>query len=479
MFEYGNLIGGQWKTAGIPTFQTRDPARPSEVAGVYHPADAQLVEEALICARRAQRNWGSLPAAERLQAVERYIAAVEAGSEELAAAITAEQGKTLKEARAEVAKGCAEARYMLGHVMQTMGLQPAVALRKNMHNFVMRRPRGVIVAISPWNFPVMTPLRKIIPAMAFGNAVILKASEFTPAASCLLGAIGQDLLPEALLQVVHGGAALGSQLVSHKLVNGVSFTGSVAVGKKILSATGANLAATALELGGKNAAVVHDSDDLDACVQQITQAAFMCSGQRCTAISRVLVHAPLADDVVERLARRAQALVAGDGRRTDVDLGPITHAQQLQQIESMVADGLAQGARLVTGGKRLSPQGCEDGLFYAPTILADVRPHMNVAREEIFGPVISVIEYQDVDEAFAILNDVDYGLTASLFTHDSRIIARFMNECETGMLHVNHGTVPDSHMPFGGIKASGLGAYSVGPSAAAFFTTEHSIYVGN
>lgn len=479
MHEFSNLIAGQWKSAGEETFQTRNPARPTQIVGIYHPANAQLIDEAVASAGSAKRAWASVPAAERVNQVERYIASVEAATEELAASITAEQGKTLKEARAEVAKGCAEARYMLGHVMHGMGMQPLASARKNVHNFVMRRARGVIVAISPWNFPVMTPLRKIIPAIAYGNAAILKASEFTPAASCLLGRLSLDILPPGLLQVVHGGAAVGAHLVGHRGVNGVSFTGSVGVGKKILSATGNNLAATALELGGKNAAVVNDSDDLENCLQQITHAAFMCSGQRCTAISRVLVHASFKSEVVEGLARRAQALVTAEGTAAQADIGPITHAQQLAQIESMVAEGLSQGAKLVTGGQRLSPAGCEGGYFYAPTVLSDVRPWMNVAREEIFGPVISVIEYQDADEAFAILNDVDYGLTASLFSNDARLIARFMDECETGMLHVNHGTVPDSHMPFGGIKASGLGACSVGPGAAAFFTTEHAIYVGH
>jgi alpha-ketoglutaric semialdehyde dehydrogenase len=474
---YGNLIGGVWRDTASG-FKTFNPARPAQVVGRYSLADASLVADAVAAATQAQREWARLPAAQRCEALARYIDRIEARKEDLARAITAEQGKSLVESRGEVAKACAESRFMLQHVMAGVGTRHVPSLRPGVRNLVMRRPRGVIVAITPWNFPVMTPMRKIAPALGFGNAVIVKASEFTPAAVCLLGELASGVLADGLLQVIHGGADVGGALVAHGGVHGVTFTGSVATGRRIVAATAANLAAVSLELGGKNAAVIHDAADLDACLDQVTNAALMCSGQRCTAISRVLVRRGLHANVAAGLARRASAMRLGDGAEAATQLGPMTHRAQLEQVKAAVRQAREDGAEVLCGGTEVAIEGCPGGYFYAPTVLDGVRADSAAAREEIFGPVISLIAYDTLDEAMAILNGVDHGLTAAFFSNDAKAIARFVDECQTGMLHVNHGTVPDSHMPFGGIKASGVGAYSVGPSAADFYTTEHSVYLG-
>jgi len=476
-YAYGNLVAGAWVDAGA-AFRTADPARPAQTAGRYALADAALVEQAVAAAAGAWRQWRSATVAERCARLANYIDAIEARREDLALAITAEQGKTLAESRAEVDKACAESRYMLQHAMAEGGTRHAASLRPGVRNLVARRGRGVIVAITPWNFPVMTPMRKIAPALAFGNAIIVKPSEFTPAAACLLGELAAQALPAGLVQIVHGGAEIGGALVGHPGVAGVTFTGSVATGRRIVAATSNNLAEVSLELGGKNAAVIHDADDLDTCLDQVAQAAMMCSGQRCTAVSRVLVRHGLHARVAEGLARRMQGMRLGDGRDPAVRLGPMTHQGQLDHVRRAVEQARRDGAVVLTGGQDARVEGCEGGYFYAPTLLDRVRPDTAAAREEIFGPVVSLIEYDTLDEAIGILNGVDYGLTAAFFSNDARAIARFVDECETGMLHVNHGTVPDSHMPFGGIKASGVGAYSVGPGAAAFYTTEHSVYLG-
>ncbi len=477
-YIFGNLVGGRWlKTPS--NFETVNPARPAQQVGFYWTADIAMVEHAVAAASEAQRAWSRLPAAQRCETLTRYIDAIEANKERLAQAITDEQGKTLAESRGEVAKACAESRFMLQHVMSAEGTRHVPALRKDVRNIVIRRPRGVIVAITPWNFPVMTPMRKIAPALGYGNAVIIKASEFTPAAACMLGELATGILPDGLLQVLHGGAEVGNALVSHERVQGVTFTGSVGTGKRIIAATANNLAEVSLELGGKNAAVIHDAADLDGCLDQVASAALMCSGQRCTAVSRVLVQRDLRERVVEGLAQRAKALRLGDGADAASQLGPVTHRAQLEHVQAALRLAIEEGAKVVTGGGQVEPEGCEGGYFFAPTVLDNVSPQSAAACEEIFGPVISVVAYETLDEAIAILNSVAYGLTAAFFSNDARAIARFVDECETGMLHVNHGTVPDSHMPFGGIKASGVGAYSVGPSAAAFYTTEHSVYLGN
>jgi aldehyde dehydrogenase (NAD+) len=475
-YNFTNLVGGQWTPADSQHFRTLNPARPSEVVGNYSTAGKALVAAACEVAATAQSAWRRLPATERIAIVERFLAAVAQRQEDIALAITREQGKPLTEARAETVKSLAEARAMASHVLRT-GSDATASARPGFRNFITRRPRGVIAAITPWNFPILTPMRKITPALLFGNAIILKPSEFTPAAACLAADAGRGILPDGLLQIVQGGAEVGEVLIRQPRISGITFTGSVRTGRAIYAAGADTLAELSLELGGKNAAVINDTGDLDACLDQVSGAAFQCAGQRCTAISRVIVAAGLADDVTAGLAERARRFVLGDGAAEGTTMGPLTNTAQLERVAHMVRSGIDEGAKLVTGGGPVTVQGLEGGYFHAPTILADVRPHMSVAREEIFGPVISVLTYRSTDEAFAILNDVDYGLTSALFSNDLAVVQRFIEESESGMLHVNHGTIPDNHMPFGGVKDSGVGAYSVGPSTAHFYTTEHSIYL--
>lgn len=473
-YEYGSLIGDAHESGG-PRFITSNPARPGQKVGSYACADAAAVDRALGIARRAQRGWSEVPAIERAVLLLRLVEGVEKRADDLARAITLEQGKPLAEARGEVMKACAEARAMAARAFDAQGSLLS-SPRPGYRIGVMRRPRGVIAAITPWNFPILTPMRKIAPALVFGNAVILKPSEFTPAAACLLASAARDVLPAGVFQLVLGQAETAAALVGGRGVDGITFTGSVATGRKIQVAAATSLAELSFELGGKNAAVIHDTDDLEETLDHVVGAAFMCAGQRCTAISRVLVQRGLYDRAQEALARKVGALVVGDGMGAGVQLGPLTHERHYESVQAMVQSGIDQGARVLAGAKRLSLPGLESGYFYAPTVLADVRPDMTVAREEIFGPVLSVLAYESLDEGLAILNDVDYGLTSAFFSNDARAVERFVNESQNGMLHVNHGTVPDNHAPFGGIKHSGVGAYSVGASAANFYTTEHTVY---
>jgi len=254
-------------------------------------------------------------------------------------------------------------------------------------------------------------------------------------------------------------------------------TGSTATGQLLAEQAGRRLIGFSAELGGKNAVVINDVDDLDSCLDQVAGAAFMCAGQRCTAISRVIVAEALRPTVEAGLVKRAEAQKQGDGREVGVTIGPLTNKAQFARVQSMVKMGAAEGATLLTGGKPSVADPDKEGYFFAPTIMSSISPDMRVAREEIFGPVIGISPYATLDEAFDILNNVEYGLTSSLFSKDFGVIQRFVAESESGMLHVNHGTIPDNHMPFGGIKNSGVGAYSVGASAANFYTTEHSVYL--
>ncbi len=475
-YQFDNLIAGQWRDSGRERFTTANPARPDEQIGSYSPAVPELLQEAGAAALGARANWGRVPAIERVRIVERFLGALSERAEEIACSITLEQGKPLAEARGETAKSLDEARTMAGHLLHAGG-EVLPSARPGFRNMITRRSRGVIAAITPWNFPILTPMRKIAPALLYGNAIILKPSEFTPATACLIGDAGRGILPDGLLQVVQGGGDVGEQLCTLPGVAGITFTGSVATGRKIYAAGARNLAELSLELGGKNAAVINDTDDLDQCLDQIAVAAFMCAGQRCTAISRVIVNAALEKPTLEGLAERARRITLGDGMAEGISMGPLTHHTQLERVSRMVAAGVDEGAKPLIGAEKATLQGLDGGYFYAPTILADVEPAMSVAREEIFGPVISVLRYDNLDEAFAILNGVEYGLTSSLFSNDQRVVQRFVDESESGMIHVNHGSIPDNHMPFGGVKNSGVGAYSVGLSAAQFYTTEHSVYL--
>lgn len=476
MYEYGCLIEGRWVAGEGGEFETRNPARPQEMIGRYSAASAVQVAAAVDGARKAQRAWRNIPSVERGAIFGRFLAALETRVDELARSITLEQGKPLTESRGEVAKSLGEARFMLGEAARGHS-EVLPSARPGIRNMVVRRPRGVIAAVTPWNFPILTPMRKISPALVFGNAIVLKPSEFTPATACIVADAARGVLPDGLLQIVNGGAAVGAALVSAVGVDGVTFTGSVATGKRIYGLAAQNLAEISLELGGKNAAVVNDVPDLGACLDQVMGAAFMCAGQRCTAVSRVLVHRPLLGDVLDGLVERARKVALGDGMEPSTTMGPLTNEAQHGRVAKMVDAGLREGAKALIGGKPAEVRGLAGGYFYSPTVLADVEPRMSVAREEIFGPAVSVLAYDSLDEAMAILNGVEYGLTSALFSNDNTVIQRFVDESETGMIHVNHGTIPDNHMPFGGVKASGVGAYSVGSSAANFYTTEHSVYI--
>lgn len=475
MLRYDTFAGGQWK----PTeqgFATFDPASAGRQVGQYSATAVESIDPMLATAQAAQADWARRPALERVAVLREWLGGLRRLEQPLAEAIVMEQGKPLAEARGEVAKSLQEFECMLGHAA---GLGGTVAgnARAGVRSLVLRRPRGVIAGVTPWNFPILTPLRKIAPALAFGNAIVLKPSELSPGAACLVADSSRDSLPAGLLQLVLGGADVGRALVANPRVAGVTFTGSVATGKAIYAMAAGNLTEVSLELGGKNAAIVDAIDDPDACLDQIVAAAFACSGQRCTAISRVIVVESRLESVIAGLKQRIEALRPGPGMQPGVTLGPLVSAAQRQRVQQLVERGLAESGQLVTGGGPATEPGLADGHFYQPTLIRDVEPGSLLAQEEIFGPVLSVLSCRDMDEALTIANGVAFGLTAALFSSDPAVIERFLDASETGMLHVNHGTTPESHMPFLGIKASGVGACSVGPGCAAFYTTEHAAYV--
>lgn len=461
---------------GTKTFETVNPARPQEVIGHYSWTNDADVPAIIERANQAQAIWANVPGLERAAKLDAFLDAVVANLDRIAEAIVLEQGKILAEAKGETMKGATEGRFMVGEAAR-MGATPIANGRPDFANQIMRRPRGTIFCISPWNFPAMTPLRKMCPALAFGNAVIFKPSQFTPAANYILCEIAQDFFPEGLVQMAMVSGRGASSLIATQNIHGVSFTGSVGTGRLVGKAAAENLIPAQLELGGKNAAILHDCDDLDHAVSQIYGAAFQTGGQRCTSISRVLIKRELFEDAKALFVAKAKAAKLGDGMAEDSTMGPLCNKGHFDDVVATTQKAIDEGAVALAGGTPQEGAGDEGGYFFAPTILDNVAHNSTAGQVEIFGPVLSLMAFDSFDEAIHIMNDTEFGLTSALFSNQNSLVQRFLAESQNGMMHVNHGTVPDNNMPFGGVKNSGVGAYSVGPTAVNFYTSEHAAYI--
>ncbi len=464
----------RYEFGGGETYETVNPANPSQKIGRYGLMSSDELAKVIERANVAQAAWASVPGLERSERLNAFIDAVESNIEDLAMAGTLEQGKLLRESKSETLKSCAEGRFSVGEAAR-MGAMATASGRAGFSNLILRRPRGVIFCISPWNFPISTPMRKICPALAFGNAVVMKPSQFTPAANFLLAEISKEFFPADLIQVAMASGRLASEAITAGDIDGVSFTGSVPTGKLVYAAAAQNLIPVQLELGGKNGAILNDTDNLENAITQILGAAFMTSGQRCTAVSRVIVHKNLAAEAKDILTTKADATTLGDGMNEDTDMGPLCNLPHWQDVCERTKRAISEGAKPLTGGS--APNSPDEGYFYSPTILGDVDHHSIAGQTEIFGPVLSVLEYDTFDQAMQMLNGTEFGLTSALFSNRNDLIQRFLAESQNGMIHINHGTVPDNNMPFGGIKNSGVGAYSVGPTAVNFYTSEHAAYI--
>lgn len=456
--------------------QLYNPAAVDVCIATYGWASPPGVDEALRAAKAAFSDWSVASVATRISALNEWLDRIEANSGSVAQAITREQGKPIAEAHGEIGKSLREARQMLGFAQQSLGYGMP-GRTPGFQNLVIRRSRGIALAITPWNFPALTPMRKLVPALATGNVAVLKPSEFTPATALILTALSDGILPPGVLSFVNGGAEVAASLVADSRIDAVSFTGSVATGRKIAAVAGGRLCPVSLELGGKNAVILDDVAELDAALDAIAAAAFQCSGQRCTSISRVILHRDIWDKGISGLKARLGDLVAGPGLSPEVTLGPITTDQQFASIQDIIARALAAGAELILGGEPTHIKSAPNGRFFAPTLVATGDPTNPAMVEEIFGPVLTLIPFDSPDQAIALLNASDYGLTSAIFTDDLRFSREYLQKAHTGMLHVNHGTMPDDNMPFVGVKNSGLGIGSVGKSTLEFFTTEHATYV--
>jgi aldehyde dehydrogenase (NAD+) len=393
--------------------------------------------------------------------------------------MTEEMGKVLLEARGDVQEGIDMAFYMAGEGRRMFGQQVPAEL-PNKWAMAVRKPLGVVAAITPWNFPMAIPTWKIMPALVAGNTVVFKPASYTPLLAVRLTQIFEEAgLPAGVLNLITGaGAEVGDAILAHPNVALVSFTGSTETGDHIAMECARTRKRCSLELGGKNAIIVMDDADLDLALDGIVWSAFGTSGQRCTAASRVIVHRTVERELTDRLATRVRQLRLGNGLADNVDVGPVISRTQLERVHRYIKIGVDEGAELVTGGKIVTGGELAQGYFHEPTIFGGAKATMRVAQEEIFGPVTTMIPVDSFDEALEVANGVQYGLSAAIYTADVNRAFRAMQDIFTGILYINAGTIgAEIQLPFGGTKATGNGHREAGQAALDVVTEWQAIYI--
>jgi aldehyde dehydrogenase (NAD+) len=478
--SYQNFIGGQWRSSrSNETFTSTNPAHTQEVIASYQRSTSVDLDDAIEIAARAQRTWAQFPAPERGEILLRTALLLEQKQEELAALMTREMGKILKETRGDVQVAIDVAKFVAGEGRRAEG-ETIPSAFPNKFCLTVRQPIGLVGIITPWNFPLAIPAWKAFPALLAGNAVILKPASDTPLVVLKLAEILQQAgLPDGVFNVLTGpGGALGDAMVSHRRINMISLTGSTEVGRRVAEVCGRDLRRCALELGGKNAVIVLEDADLDLAVNNITLGAFGTTGQRCTATSRVIIHRAVQKSFTERLAAAAERLRIGDGLEGQTEMGPLVNVGRVKAVHGYTTLGLQEGARLVTGGTPLTDDVYREGAYYRPTIFDEVDPGMRIAREEVFGPFVSILPVSSYEEAIQVANSTEYGLSTGIFTEDARLIFRAMRDIESGLVYINAGTTgSEIHLPFGGMKGSGNGHRELGPEAVAEFCEVKSVFI--
>ena len=472
----GIHIAGRW-VAGASEIENRNPSDLSDLIGRYGQADAAQLDEALDAARRAQVAWWAAGIQKRHDVLMAIGTELMARAEEIGRMLSREEGKPLAEGRGEVYRAGQFFTYFAAEALRNQG-DLAESVRPGIEIDVRREPVGVVAIVSPWNFPVATPAWKIAPALAFGNAVVWKPANLTPASAvALTDIIVRQDIPAGLFNLVTGpGRAVGQRLVESRAVDAISFTGSVPVGRQIAASAVANMTKVQMEMGSKNPMLVMDDADLDLAVAHAANAAFGGTGQKCTAASRLVVHEAVHDAFVERLVAAARALKVGHALEDGTQIGPVVSEDQLAQNLDYIALGKAEGAELLCGGDRLERP--TKGFYMAPAVFAGTRNDMRVNREEMFAPVTCVIRAGSYDEALAIANDSDFGLTAGIMTRSLSRASHFRANMRAGCVMVNLPTAgTDYHVPFGGRGASSFGPREQGRYAAEFYTTVKTAYV--
>jgi acyl-CoA reductase-like NAD-dependent aldehyde dehydrogenase len=477
---YKNYIDGQWVASSSGrTFENRNPANTDDLIGAFQESTAGDVNTAIAAAARAYEHWRLVPAPLRAEILFKAAQLIVERKEQYARDMTREMGKVLKETRGDVQEAIDMTFYMAGEGRRMFGQTVPSELR-NKFAMSVRQPVGVSSIITPWNFPMAIPSWKIIPALVCGNTVVFKPSSMTPLSALNFVNVLTDAgVPPGVVNMITGdGPEVGTPMTTDPAVRIVSFTGSTHVGRIVSQASAPTFKKVHLEMGGKNVIMIMDDANLELAVDGCLWGGFGTSGQRCTAASRVVVHEKVYRKFVDEFVARAKSLVVGDGLDPKTEMGPSNSESQLATVQKYVKIGADEGAKLATGGHRLDKGPYAKGYFHEPTVFVDVDPKMRIAREEIFGPVVSVIPCKSLDGAIAIGNGVEYGLSASIYTQDINRAFQAMRDLYTGIFYVNAPTIgAEVHLPFGGTKNTGNGHREAGVAALDVFSEWKSIYI--
>ena len=481
---YLNFIHGQWKQGSSGQWDdNRNPAKPTELLGKATRSTQLDLDRAIQAAEEAQKEWARKPRPARGALLTKVAQILRGKTENFSKTITREMGKNLNEARGEVGKTINVLEFMAAEGRRPTG-QVIPSEMPNTFLYTTRTPLGVVGVITPWNFPLCIPAWKIAPALLEGNTVVFKPSGLTPgSATLLVRAFEEAGIPPGVLNLIYGsGSVIGEGMVHNPKIRAISFTGSNEIGNALYAQAAKQLKRVQLEMGGKNPIIILSDADLDLAVEATVMGAFGSTGQRCTATSRILIEKSVKEAFTEKLLARTRQIKVGDGLADPTAMGPVVDEKQYHTVLEAIEMAKKGGARLLCGGEAIgSPppgKGSETGYFIAPTIFDEVRSEMPLAREEVFGPVLAILEVSGFEEAIQIANEVKYGLSSSIYTRDVQKVLEYADQIETGMLHVNSPTVGgEAQAPFGGVKATGLGGREMGSTGPEFFCELKTIYV--
>ena len=477
---YKNFIGGEWVAPKHgKTLENRNPANTDEVIGVFPASSVEDVDAAVEAANKAYQSWRLTPAPKRAEILFRAAELLVKRKEEFSRDMTREMGKVLAETRGDVQEAVDMTYYMAGEGRRLFG-QTTPSELPNKFAMSVRQPIGICGLITPWNFPMAIPSWKMMPALVCGNTMVIKPAEDTPLSTYhLVETLAEAGLPAGVVNLVGGdGPEAGAALTGHVDVPVMSFTGSTATGRIIAQACAPSFKHYSLEMGGKNIILVMEDANLDLAVDGAIWGGFGTTGQRCTAASRIGVHKKVYGEFVKRFVERAAKLKVGNGLDPAAEMGPCINEQQLQTVTSYVEIGVKEGAKLLTGGRRLASGERAKGWFHEPTVFGDCHAKMRVAQEEIFGPVVSLIPIDGFEQGIEVANGVPYGLSASIYTRDVNRAFQAMRDLYTGIVYINAPTTgAETHLPFGGTKQTGNGHREAAVAAIDFFTEWKSVYV--
>jgi len=478
--NFQNFIAGDWVAPSTGNyFENRNPADWNDLIGCFPRSGPEDAQRAIASAQRGFAQWSKTPAPLRGAVLQRVGDLLVQKKEAIARAMTREMGKVLAETRGDVQEGIDTAFYAASEGRRLFGRVVPSELR-NKWAMTYRRPIGVAGIITPFNFPLAIPTWKMFPALLCGNAVIFKPAEDVPHTGHLLVEVLLEAgLPPEVVQLVHGqGSVVGKAIIDDPAVPVISFTGSTETGSIIGATCGRLHKRLSLEMGGKNAMIVMDDADLDLALEGVLWGAFGTTGQRCTATSRLILHEGIHDRFLKMLGDRAGKLRLGSGLDDRTEVGPLIHEEARQKVDEYVGIGKREGAAVVIGGAPATGQALVGGWFYQPTVLAGVRAGMRVEQEEIFGPVLSTIKVDSLDEAVRVNNDVQYGLSSSLYTRDVNAAFQAMSDLDNGITYINAPTIgAEAHLPFGGVKQTGNGHREGGWEVYEFYSETKVCYI--